>query len=122
MTKGRFVRFALPPLLWAAVLFTLSSFSLKGAPSVSGSDKVVHFIVYGGLSFLCARAFRAYGAGAITAALLGVVAASLYGASDEFHQSFTPGRSPDVWDWVADTLGAAAAVGAWYALGRRKRA
>ena len=33
--------------------------------------------------------------------------ASLYGATDEFHQSFVPGRDSDVLDWVADTLGAA---------------
>ncbi|HLO68844.1 MAG TPA: VanZ family protein [Holophaga sp.] len=30
---------------------------------------------------------------------------SLYGALDEVHQSFVPGRSPDVMDWAADTLG-----------------
>ncbi|BDU76163.1 VanZ family protein [Mesoterricola sediminis] len=30
---------------------------------------------------------------------------SLYGVTDEIHQAFVPGRSPDVLDWVADTLG-----------------
>ncbi|MCX5731999.1 MAG: VanZ family protein, partial [Deltaproteobacteria bacterium] len=36
------------------------------------------------------------------------------GATDEFHQSFVPGRNADVADWMADTLGAAAgaAIGA----------
>jgi VanZ family protein len=44
---------------------------------------------------------------------------SAYGASDEWHQSFVPGRSTDVRDWIADTIGAALAIGlyagwAWY--------
>ena len=44
--------------------------------------------------------------------------ASLFGASDEFHQSFVPGRDTDVFDWVADTLGATAGALVW--LGARK--
>ena len=40
--------------------------------------------------------------------LLAVVLASGYGATDEFHQRFVHGRSPDVHDWIADTLGALA--------------
>jgi VanZ family protein/UDP-2,3-diacylglucosamine pyrophosphatase LpxH len=30
---------------------------------------------------------------------------SLFGCSDEFHQSFVPNRDADVFDWLADTLG-----------------
>ena len=33
-----------------------------------------------------------------------------FGVSDEVHQSFTPGRSMEIADWVADTLGATVAV------------
>jgi VanZ family protein len=29
----------------------------------------------------------------------------LYGASDEWHQSFVPGRYPAVSDWLADAAG-----------------
>jgi VanZ family protein len=39
-----------------------------------------------------------------------LVLSSLYGVSDEFHQSFVPGRTPDVHDWMADTWGAAMAI------------
>lgn len=31
--------------------------------------------------------------------------ASVYGASDEWHQAFVPLRDSDVRDWVADSLG-----------------
>jgi VanZ family protein len=43
-------------------------------------------------------------------ALWGLVAASLFGITDEWHQSWVPGRSVEPEDWVADTLGAALAV------------
>lgn len=42
--------------------------------------------------------------------LLAVGFASLYGATDEVHQYFVPERSSDVLDWIADTVGALAAV------------
>jgi VanZ family protein len=50
-----------------------------------------------------------------------VLIASLYGASDELHQYFVPGRSAEVADWVADTLGALVAVlfAAWLFRSRR---
>jgi VanZ family protein len=43
-------------------------------------------------------------------AWLAVLLASLYGVSDEAHQAFVPGRSADAVDWLADTVGALAAV------------
>jgi VanZ family protein len=46
-----------------------------------------------------------------SAAWIAVAVASIYGVSDEFHQSFTPGRSVEIADWLADTCGAALAVG-----------
>jgi VanZ family protein len=49
--------------------------------------------------------------------------ASAFGASDEFHQAFVPGRTADVADWMADTLGAAiGALVATFALRRPGRA
>jgi VanZ family protein len=45
--------------------------------------------------------------------LLSVVMASIYAVMDEFHQRFTPGRSPSVEDVIVDTIGAAAGVGIW---------
>ena len=39
--------------------------------------------------------------------LLGIVLAAtlIYGASDEIHQYFVPGRNASWTDWLADTLG-----------------
>jgi len=35
---------------------------------------------------------------------------SLYGFTDEFHQSFTPGREPRIRDVIIDTIGGALGV------------
>ncbi len=46
-------------------------------------------------------------------ALVAILAIAFFGAIDEIHQLFTPGRSGgDPFDWIADTLGAAAGAGA----------
>ncbi len=47
-----------------------------------------------------------------------LVIAVIYGLSDEFHQSFVPGRNADLLDVITDAAGAAA--GLWAA--RRFRA
>jgi hypothetical protein len=52
-------------------------------------------------------------------AWLAVLIVSAFGVTDEWHQSFVPGRDCDVFDWLADTAGAALAVTlyvkwAWY--------
>ncbi|WP_425619489.1 VanZ family protein [Anatilimnocola sp. NA78] len=38
-------------------------------------------------------------------------AIAVYGAVDEITQGLIPGRSPDVFDWIADVGGAALGVG-----------
>ena len=91
----------------AGVIFWASSRSTVATPGlgIADFDKVAHFSVYGLLATLTVRAGRGP-----RAAWLAVVAVSLFGASDEWHQSFVPGRSCELADWVADTIGAALAV------------
>lgn len=38
--------------------------------------------------------------------LWAIMLAVIYGATDEFHQSFVPGRDADAFDLIPDTLGA----------------
>jgi VanZ family protein len=105
-----------PVLLWAAWIFYLSSQSHPPVPSwllPEGSDKVLHGWEYGLLGLLCFRAFRrAAGPWAAERALvLAILSATLYGLSDELHQAFVPDRTADLFDLLADGIGAAA--GAW---------
>jgi VanZ family protein len=78
------------------------------------SDKTGHFIGYAILGTCVWRALAGARWRGFTTrgAALALLFSSVYGASDEYHQSFVHGRSPDVHDWVADTLGAAAAIAA----------
>lgn len=45
--------------------------------------------------------------------ILAVIFASLYAASDEFHQHFVPGRNSSFNDIIIDTVGAALGAGLW---------
>lgn len=100
-------------IAYLVLLFVLSHNSLRGVrvPTFRFSDKAAHAVAYAGLSAALYWAFRSLRRGWLFrwAPLLAFLAASLYGVSDEWHQSWGPGRrTPDVWDWVADTVGAAA--------------
>ena len=102
------IKYWLPPIAWAVLIFTASSFSTSGLPpTFPHADKVAHFIIYGILALLLYRALHGERKfGPLAAMLLSVLLASVYGALDEFHQYFVPTRSTDVADWMADTLGA----------------
>jgi hypothetical protein len=45
---------------------------------------------------------------------------SAFGATDEVHQSLTPGRNPAIDDWLFDTLSAGVAILAWPRLARMR--
>lgn len=97
------------PLLLAATIFMVSGRGRVASPDIVGIDKVAHFFVFGLLGTLIARipriaAWRGLGV------WWAVALASAYGIADEFHQSFTPGRSVELADWLVDTAGAALAV------------
>ena len=101
-----------PVCAYAALIFYVSSQSHpeEQVPFVTFfSDKVVHAVEYALLGALCCRAFQANQREAWRrqAILLAIVLTSLYGISDEIHQAFVPFRESSVFDWIADTVGAA---------------
>jgi VanZ family protein len=96
----------LPAVAWAAVIFALSSRPRLPAPDIANFDKAAHFGAYGLLGALLAFAAARSGLPPLVALVLGV----LYGATDEIHQMYVPGRSPDLLDWCADAAGVITAV------------
>ena len=101
------------PVALAGMIVVASGRSQIAAPPVVNIDKIVHFSVFGLLATLVGRS------PGIRPAWVAVLAISIFGITDEFRQSFTPGRSVEFADWMADTSGAALAVGlyvfwAWY--------
>ncbi len=96
------------PLLLAGMIFAASGRGEIAGPRILGFDKVAHFFVFGLLATLVVR-----NGFADRRAWMAVALVSVFGASDEWHQSMTPGRTMQLADWVADTLGAAVAVAAY---------
>jgi VanZ family protein len=109
-----------PAIVYMIVIFHFSSESQPLQPLTAHVwDKLLHLIEYGGLAVLLCRALLGEGFGWLAAIAGAIVATSLYGASDEWHQSFVPMRDSSVRDWVADTLGGMAGA-VVYGIGRRK--
>jgi VanZ family protein len=121
--------YGLPALVWMGFIFFLSAQAhLPGPPQhwlYELLSKGGHFTLYAVLAFWWHRALGPIFTllddkrGSWAVFVLAFLIAVLYGLSDEFHQSFVPGRDPSLSDWALDALGAATALAviAW----RKKR-
>jgi len=93
------------------VIFWFSSQPSNELPNFSWADtpikKLAHVLEYAALTFCIWWALRFQRKYRWLAWLIAVA----YAATDEFHQSFTPGRFPSVWDVaIFDNLGALISV------------
>jgi len=117
-------RIQLAALGWAVVIFILSSIPGSSLPKVDivNFDKLAHIGVYGCLGFLVFFAFRyqqRFPPLVRLTFLAAILACSLYGATDEVHQLWVPGRTCDIWDWTADTVGGLLGAGLALLVNRR---
>jgi VanZ family protein len=71
--------------------------------------RFAHLIAFGVLALLARWAFEGFP----RARLLAILLTSVFGATDELHQIFTPRRHPGIDDWAVDTLAACLAMLAW---------
>jgi len=100
------VRRWLPPLVWAGVILIGTSLPGAAVPRAAATfDKALHFIVYAILAVLLARQISEV-FGRWRAAILALALTAAFGAVDEWHQRFVPGRASELADWKADALGA----------------
>ncbi len=106
---GRVASSWLPPLAWMAIIFAFSAQHGGGqlAEAEVALRKVAHAIGYLVLTLLLLRALRRSGVAAAVPAAM--VAALAYAVSDEWHQSFVPGRGATVQDVAIDGIGVALA-------------
>jgi VanZ family protein len=105
----------IPALLVIGGIWFLSSQSTLPVPKgILGFDKLQHLLAY----LVLAASFVFWFSPAqrrecrLRTFLLLVFVSSLYGVIDEVHQFYVPGRDCNVWDWIADTLGASMGAGA----------
>ena len=110
-----------PVLAWAGLIFFLSS--LPDLSSGLEHDllfrKVAHMVEYDVLAALLWRALgrsRPFSIAALF--VLSFSLSVLYAASDEWHQSFVPGRQATVYDVMSDAAGAALGLLVFWFLAR----
>lgn len=95
-------------ILYAALIFYLSSGPMPITIDIPESDKIGHMGEYGIFSLLLYKALRSSfkNESAWKIAILSIIVTLLYGISDEFHQIFVPTRTADPYDVAADASGA----------------
>ncbi|GHT89287.1 antibiotic resistance protein VanZ [Spirochaetia bacterium] len=104
----------IPALLVVTGIWVLSSQSILPVPKgILGFDKFQHLIAYLVLAgtFACWFFPTQWQFHRLRTFLLIVLVSSLYGVIDEVHQFYVPGRNCNVWDWMADTIGALLGAG-----------
>ncbi|BHH84028.1 VanZ family protein [Desulforhopalus sp. 52FAK] len=90
-------------------------------PDFSNSDLVAHMLAYGVLAatilYAWEKSYRTLYP--VKVILLTVITCLIYGISDEFHQSFIPGRYVSVLDVVADTVGPLLVCSVWWFVSKK---
>lgn len=101
------------PVAYMGFIYYMSAQSALPIPyAFEMQDKLMHFLAYGLLALLwCLVGLKEENPK--LRFWLPLLLSSLYGASDEIHQYFVPGRSCEFLDWLADGSGALSAAAAY---------
>lgn len=135
---GKFFRIWYPSVLMMILIFIMSSFAAADSDQQSGLivnalttafpdlknveflvtiiRKTAHFLEYALFGFLTARSFKLSN----KSTWFAVPFCALYAATDEFHQTFIPGRSGELTDILLDTAGATFGITIYYLTHRKK--
>ncbi len=138
MKKSTIVTAWLPVVLWMGLIFwfshqpgdvsgassgqivaLISSVMATVFPFIDVNEEVLHFLfrkgahfgVYAVLGILSVRAFQISGYSGKKGVLYAWILATVYAGTDEFHQTFIPGRSGEVSDVIIDSAGAITGIG-----------
>lgn len=93
-------------IIYCAFIYWLSSKPSLPTPSLfPHQDKVFHMGAYFIMGTLAWRLFRTFSSKTTIIMICSVLFCLFFGVTDEWHQSFVPGRDADFLDLVADTMG-----------------
>ena len=118
------LRYQAPAFIWALIIFVASSIPTSMIPwaFLRAPDKIIHVVIFLILGILVYRALETDSDRGIffykkVLLMFGIVLS--YGILDELHQGFTPGRSVDFYDLLADAVGGITAGAVLYLRGMR---
>jgi len=95
-----------PPIFYAVLILIISSIpSLDLNTGFSYQDKVAHLLEYSIFGVLIQRALQYGKSGDFRWYLTGMGIGVIYGAFDEIHQIWVPGREAEIGDFAADFAG-----------------
>ena len=136
---GKFLKVWYPALIIMVFIFIMSSFAASDSDKQSGLvvniietvfpdaknidflvtlvRKAAHFTEYAILGLLVARGLKIYD----KSPWFAIAICALYSASDEFHQTFVPGRSGELRDILVDTAGATFGTAIFWLTHRTKK-
>ena len=142
----RLIKHWAPAFIMMATIFGFSSIPSKEMPSFGGMDfsikKFGHALGYALLALTYLRGLRSFGQKYDTAIegenpsksnaftsfvgkhpyFFAWMLALLFSGTDEFHQSFVPGRNPSLWDvFLFDNLGVVTGLWIYHLLGKRTK-
>lgn len=113
LTSKPFIRYHLPALIYALLIFGLSSFSSISTPELglSFQDKLYHIVEYALFGLLIYRSLGKWKRLSPHRYSFSFLLGAFWAATDELHQYFVPGRDSSLWDLLADLLGLALVIG-----------
>ena len=104
-----YITYQLPWQFIMLAIFIQSSIGKLSLPDVGIEwfDKIVHFFIYGLLGLLTVHGLKHASHQLLQKHYLWIstLICIFFGATDEIHQFYVPGRFASVWDWIADILG-----------------
>ena len=109
------LKYHIPFYLLCLLIFAESSIPSDAFPKLEFefADKIIHLAIYFILFLTAYYSFnnqKKYKLLYENVMIASLVFSILYGALDEFHQLFVPGRSCDIYDWLADVAGVILAI------------
>jgi hypothetical protein len=106
-----------PAILMMILIFGASATSGRDLPAFGAWDllakKGSHMLGYALLACAYFHALNQSKSFKASRFIAAICLAVLYAATDEFHQSFTPGRTPSVSDVIIDSAGALIGLALW---------